>query len=412
MHSTPCGRRRKETLSKDADKRASRLQFLAFLALCLHCVALSAADTNALSLHLRSPLDYQVFQRQKGATTLVAIAGDFQTEIKGTALPDTLETKISAKSVTGALTNDWQRLPCDSRVASFRGQLAVPAGGWYELNIRALRNGVQVAVATVKHFGVGEVFVIAGQSNSANYGEERQRTKTGLVAAFDGQCWQLANDPQPGAGGNRGSFMPLFGDALAERLGVPIGIVARGVGSTSVREWLPPGTRILRLSPLTRNVITIGPGEWEVNGKIFNDFTSRMAQLGPYGFRAVLWHQGESDANQGDPERTLPGEQYRRCLEQLIRESRKVIGWEAPWFVAQVSSHGSKEDRSSDIRAAQKALWDTGVALEGPDTDALTGDMREKNGTGVHFSSQGLREHARLWTEKVAPWVEQQANKK
>jgi hypothetical protein len=195
---------------------------------------------------------------------------------------------------------------------------------------------------------------------------------------------------------------------MAQRLHVPIGIVATGIGSTSVREWLPAGTRISRLPTLTRNVVTVGPGQWEAAGKIFTDFTARMKSFGPHGFRAVLWHQGESDASQTPPDRTLPGDLYRQDLEQLIRDSRKEIGWEAPWFVAQVSSHGPSDSSSPDIRAAQKALWDAGVALEGPDTDALTGDLREKNGKGVHLSGKGLREHGRLWAAKVAPWLERQ----
>ena len=61
-----------------------------------------------------------------------------------------------------------------------------------------------------------------------------------------------------------------------------------------------------------------------------------------------------------------------------------------------------------DIRAAQKSLWDAGIALEGPDTDALKGELREQNGQGVHFSGKGLREHAARWAEKVSPWLEAQ----
>jgi hypothetical protein len=130
--------------------------------------------------------------------------------------------------------------------------------------------------------------------------------------------------------------------------------------------------------------------------------TARMKQLGPKGFRAVLWHQGESDAEQPDPKRTLPGILYRQYLEQLIRDSRREIGWDTPWFVALVSSHGG--DGVPDIRAAQKSLWDDGIALEGPDSDALKGDFRD----GVHFSGKGLREHGACWAEKVAPWLERQ----
>jgi len=142
-------------------------------------------------------------------------------------------------------------------------------------------------------------------------------------------------------------------------------------------------------------------------GKIFQKFTTTLKLLGTNGFRAVLWHQGESDANQVDPTRTLPGELYRQNLGQLIRDSRRAIGWDAPWFVAQVSYHHAGDVASAEIRAAQKSVWEDGVALQGPDTDVLTGDMREKNGAGVHLSAKGLKAHAHLWFEKISPWLEQ-----
>ena len=124
----------------------------------------------------------------------------------------------------------------------------------------------------------------------------------------------------------------------------------------------------------------------------------------------MLWHQGESDANQADPARMLPGPLYRDYLEQLIRASRRAIGWPAPWFVAQASYHVPGDEASPDIRAAQAALWQTGVALAGPDTDALKGDQRDSGGKGVHFSGPGLRAHAARWVEKVVPWLEGQLN--
>ena len=375
--------------------------------LALHFCA--AQDAVApLRIHLTSPLDFQVVQRQTVAGGRLVVAGNMVAEAKDIPLPDKLEARVTGSSPFGNLPGQWQPLPCDARIAAFRGELNVHAGGWYRLEVRAFRHGVQVASALVEHIGIGEIFVIAGQSNSANYDEEKQSTRTGLVAAFDGTQWQLAQDPEPGAGGKKGSFMPAFGDEMAGQFHVPIGIVATGIGSTSVREWLPAGTRLTRLPPLTRNVVTAGDGQWEVSGEIFASFTARMKQLGTNGFRAVLWHQGESDAHQADPERTLPGELYRQYLEQLIRDSRQVIGWAAPWFVAQVSYHNPGDTASPDIRAAQKAVCDDGFAFLGPDTDTLTGDMREKNGLGVHMSARGQLAHAHLWFEKVNPWLEQQ----
>ncbi len=133
-----------------------------------------------------------------------------------------------------------------------------------------------------------------------------------------------------------------------------------------------------------------------------------MKSTGPRGFRAVLWHQGESDANQADASRTLAGELYQKFMEQLIRDSRRETGWEFPWFVAQVSYHTPEDTGSADIRAAQAALWKSGIALEGPDSDALTGDLRDGGGKGIHFSGKGLREHGARWAEKVSPWLERQ----
>ncbi len=302
---------------------------------------------------------------------------------------------------------EWQRaggLPVSGRESNRHGQGR--AGGWWRLEVRVSHGGKEIAHGGVAHVGVGEVFVVVGQSNSANHGEEKQSTQTGKVVTFDGQHWQLANDPQPGASGGGGSFLPPFGDAMAKQFNVPIGFVACGIGASSVRDWLPKGAKFPNPPTITRRVEQLTSGGWESKGEAFEMLVSRMNQLGPLGFRAVLWHQGESDANQTDATRTLPGKLYREHLEKLIRDSRREIGWTPPWFVAQVSYHVPGDEASPDIRAAQTSLWKDGVALEGPDTDALKSEWRENGGKGVHFSGPGLREHAARWAAKVAPWLE------
>jgi hypothetical protein len=284
-----------------------------------------------------------------------------------------------------------------------------PAGGWHRLELRVLSNGRVLAESVVEHVGIGEVFVIAGQSNSANHGSEKQKPESGQVAAFDGQRWRPATDPQPGASGDGGSFMPPFGDDIARRFHVPVGIVACGVGATSVREWLPGGATFPNPPTLTGHVQKLPGGAWESKGTIFAGFTSRVKQLKPHGFRAVLWHQGESDANQDDSTRTLPGPLYREYLGKLILATRREIRWDAPWFVAQASYHIPGDEASPDIRTAQASLWKDGLALEGPDTDALKGgDFRDNDGRGVHFNGRGLREHAARWADRVAPWLQKQ----
>jgi hypothetical protein len=368
---------------------------------CQELVDFVLTQVKRASLTLASPRDYQVVQRNAQGKGHIAIEGVL---IAADPKAATLEARIAANGTTG----EWQKLAASFQQSTFQATLELPAGGWHRLEVRALSGDKVVAEAAVEHVGVGEVFVVAGQSNSANHGEEKQSTKSGKVATFDGNRWQLSNDPQPGASGGAGSFLPPFGDALAQRFKVPIGFIACGIGATSVREWLPKGTRFPNPPTLTGRVQQLPSGEWECKGEAFAMFVARMKQMGLHGFRAVLWHQGESDANQKDPTRTLAGKLYREYLELLIRESRRELGWDTPWFVAQVSYHVPDDEASPDIRAAQASLWKDRIALAGPNSDALKGDLRENGGKGVHFSGPGLREHAARWVEKVAPWVEQQ----
>ena len=362
---------------------------------------LPGAVRGHAGLTLTAPVNYQVSQRATVDRGTVTVRG----ELEGAASE---RPEIEYRLIRDGAAGPWAPLMVTLAERRFEAVLEAPAGGWWRLEVRATRAGKTIGEAAVDHVGIGEVFVVAGQSNSANHGEERQRTKTGLVATFDGVGWRLADDPQPGASGDGGSFLPPFGDAVAERFKVPVGVIACGVGATSVREWLPRGARFPEPPTLEGQVQPAAGGGWESKGALYDAFAARMRLPGPRGFRAVLWHQGESDANQPDPRRSLPGPLYREFLGRLIGDSRQAIGWEAPWFVAQASYHVPGDESSAEIREAQAALWRDGLALPGPDTDTLKGEWRDGGGQGVHFSGPGLREHAARWVEKVAPWLEKQ----
>ncbi len=374
-----------------------KLTLLALAALLLAAVN----PLHAATLTVTAPVDYQVIQREsktRGTITLTGALAD----------ADAKDAAVEARIVVGEKAGEWKKLVATFTGPAFAAKMEVAAGGWYRLEVRVLAGDKTIAETFVEHVGVGEVFVVAGQSNSANHGAEKQRPKTGKVATLNGKRWQPANDPQPGASGGGGSFLPPFGDAIGERFGVPVGFVACGIGASSVRQWLPKGAQFPHPSTMEWNLQRLPSGEWASLGQAYNTLVARMKQMGPRGFRAVLWHQGESDANQADQTRTLPGKLYREQLEKIIRDSRHAAGWDAPWFVAQVSYHVPGDEASPDIRAAQASLWKDAVALEGPDSDAIKGQLREAGGKGVHFSGPGLREHAARWVEKVSPWLEQQ----
>lgn len=371
----------------------------AFFSLALFA---ATAPAWAVEMILTSPLDHQVVQRSSPGKGWLRIEGELSEEVKAS------EVSVEARQVNAQRELPWQRVGGSLAGRKFMGTLEAIAGGWWRLEVRVMSAGKELAKGSVAQVGVGEVFVIAGQSNSANHGEEKQATKTRRVASFDGKGWRVADDPQPGASGGGGSFIPPFADAVVEKENVPVGIIACGIGATSVREWLPKGATFPNPPTLVSRVEQLPDGRWASKGAAYEAFIARMKSAGPRGFRAVLWHQGESDANQKAATRTLSGKLYREHLERIIRDSRRDIGWEAPWFVAQASYHVPGDEGSDDIRAAQASLWKDGIAFEGPDSDALKGKLRERDGQGVHFSGAGLREHGAKWAEKVIPWLQQQ----
>jgi serine/threonine protein kinase len=336
-----------------------------------HAAAVSSGTPVAdADLLVQSPRDYQVFQRYS------RLRG--QAVLQGRVKPycTRLEARLSGQSLSGPLPDKWQDVDLNSENRSFDTTIPLPAGGWYRLELRALRDQEVMASAVVEHVGVGEVFVAAGQSNATNCGEQRQKVQSGFVSTFDGSRWRIADDPQPGVhdktGG--GSCWPAFGDALHGRYGVPIAIASTGHNGSSVSQW-------------------------QKGGPYYQWLSKRIEQLGPGGFRAVLWHQGETDVR-------MSPEQYAQLLQSLIENSKKDAGWDFPWFVAQVSYLNPREPSSPTTRAGQKKVWEAKVALEGPDTDALTGDNRDDGGKGIHFSGKGLRAHGRLWADKVASYLD------
>lgn len=314
------------------------------------------------------------------------------------------ETGSVEARVVLADDSPWRRL---TRAGSrFTDLLDAPAGGWHRLEVRSIVAGATTGDACLERVGVGEVFVVAGQSNSANHGEEKLVPADDRVVTLapDG-AWRVAADPQPGASGDGGSFLPALGDALVAEFDVPVGFVACGIGATSVREWLPAGSRFPAPPTLTGRVRPAADGGFESDAAAFAMLVERMGQCGPEGFRAVLWHQGESDANQSDASRTLPGPLYEDALGNLIRAAKAASGRDAPWFVARASYHVPGDESSPDLRAAQAAVSRDGLAFPGPDTDRLAGPLRDSGGRGVHFSGAGQRRHGEAWSAVIAPWL-------
>lgn len=342
------------------------------LALLL-CALVSASDP---AVTVRAPQERQVIQRTARPTTDVPVEVVAPTGI-GRLVASVRPTAGGAELASAVLERAAGGRP--DATSSFTAKLALPAGGWYRLAVSVDGIAGPVEVAHVERFGVGEVFVVAGQSNSANCGEEKFPSLDDRVSAFDGQGWSLAADPMPGVqdGSDRGSPWPACGKALVAAWDVPVAFASCGYGGTSMDQWQKLA------SPLEGRKLPLYAG-----------LVQRVKALG--GVRAILWHQGESDAAGG-----LSTADYVSRFLALRDALAKDTAATTPWVVANVSFvPGLDQARMDVIRAAQQQLWKDKAALQGPDTDDLLGAMRHSQDK-IHFSKAGLEAHAKRWAERL-----------
>lgn len=147
--------------------RKSLLGVALIIALALNLRGQTDDPNSALTLSSR--LDFQVFQRSTGACGNINISG-FSPE------GSHLKVLLKGSAVGGPIYPPWKR------IKSFDVEFPSPSGKFYSLTVRAHQRHRPVMMVTVPHVGIGEVFIIAGRSNSTNFGEVRQEVASGLVS--------------------------------------------------------------------------------------------------------------------------------------------------------------------------------------------------------------------------------------
>ena len=245
---------------------------------------------TAAKIALSSPLNLEVFQRQTFTQGEILIAGKITGNFAGR-----LVFHFTGKPMQGDLPAGWEEIAMDPSSHTFNQEVPTPSGGWYRLDIQEQSpDGVTEASVSVAQVGVGEVFVISGQSNSTNYGQFPQKITTGMVSNFDGHHWVLANDPQPGVQdrSKNGSFIPAFGDALVKKYHVPIGIAATGAGARACGNGCRGEKRSIYAPATMRSCKKIGPNEYESTGELFDGLVARIKALGPHGFARCCGTKG------------------------------------------------------------------------------------------------------------------------
>ena len=218
------------------------------------------------------------------------------------------------------------------------------AGGPYTMFIEC---GGEVTKLYDVYFG--DVFLAAGQSNMGMPIDETEETLDdcdGIIRIFTpDRIWDEIDMRRPetddrwidismenahgiSAAGSH------FAVDIANKYGIPVGIVSCNQGASSIRSWISPET--VAADPI------FGPEtKWHSDCDIFSfintpseQYSERLVKIAPYTVKAVLWYQGESDAD------TPIAYSYKHLFELLVSDWRRLWGDpDLPFITTQITYH-------------------------------------------------------------------------
>ena len=296
---------------------------------------------------ITSPQAFQVFQRSGGGTATISISGTYVGS----------PTAIEAKWGNGA----WTTIDASPSGGTYSGSLTNQASGSGTLQVRFTNlPGVSASAASV---GVGDIFIGAGQSNMVGQGTNDQTyTESGGNKASlytIGSGWSELADPT-GVDMN-GSYLPHIATNFLANVNYPIAFANVAVSGSAIVQW-------------------------EKSAANFWDDNLDAAITGVGGsIKAVLWHQGENEAMNGNSQAS-----YYASITQFALDINTDYGVKLVACILQ-NCNGITNPEEQAIRdAISQAIADGDNVLAGPDfSDMATDDL-------FHFTVDAKLEEAGL----------------
>ncbi|MEO6098159.1 MAG: sialate O-acetylesterase [Fibrobacteria bacterium] len=306
-------------------------------------------------------MDWQILQQDASGHACIGLAGHWTTKESMGLLGaggGAVEIRL-VREETGAPVNpglDWHAAETDAEGA-WRGALdQVPAGGPYRLETRFNPKGNKLGEwslrGDMRHFlGVGDLWIIAGQSNASGYGRAAydDAPEIGLHMQRHHGAWTLAAHPLSDA---TASIFPAvretyntghspflqFARILKRESGHPIGLLPAALGGSPLEAWHPE------------------------RGALFANLKAMVDRAGGR-VKGLVWYQGETDAEPGKAE-----DYFDRFMASASGWRQALAQAGLPILTVQLARYRSDkpggEDREwSLVREAQRQ-----AALRDPDT--------------------------------------------
>ncbi len=389
---------------------------------------------------ISSPVLRQVFQRDLTNKASLTITGSYSQPI------DAIQAKLTAVKVGQGTDIDWTTISPNPLGGIFKGTLPVK-GGWYKLEVRGTLAGKLVGnISTIEKVGIGEVFVIAGQSNAGG-SSQLEANETGATddrvncANFISprtyypdfpflhadlnqfsiiEFSQLKKTAAIGPTGLGPYYWGKVGDALSAKLNVPIMFFNTGWAGASVRVWRESAENPTVGVPSDFQFDNTNNNRY-VPGYPYSNLSSVLSYYGiNLGVRAVLWMEGETQnllnldaiANGLTPPITI--ENYLDNLRRLVKRTRQDLGNnKLAWVVARTSYSSQLNCANPNtlppspspiiVNAQNQAISDPTLApmYPGPFTDNIQVSKRGERADCVHFTGKGLDDVANAWIKAL-----------
>ncbi|MDZ7933936.1 MAG: T9SS type A sorting domain-containing protein [Emticicia sp.] len=348
--------------------------------------------TGFAQITINLPLSRSVFQRDNNNASTIYISGIYENTL------EKVEARLVPVKIGQGLATDWTIVADKPQKGSFTGSIK-GTGGWYQLQVRGWKNGAVVSQSSVDKVGIGEVFLIAGQSNAEgkrNFGEKA--SVDDRVNCFDYQKIDFLDEIPPFQSFSRiertSSIAPRgqgawcwgeLGDLLAQRLNVPIMFFNAAYEGTSIENWYSSSIGVSTKHPFFQFTF---PNQTPYSYLRI----SLQYYISQLGLRSVLWEQGEAES-----ELKTTQDYYTTALKKIIEKSRVETGKKVSWMVARASLSNTNQIYPAVINAQNSVINPADFIFEGPYTDSIQVPRPE----GVHFTDAGISELAKAWDTKM-----------
>ncbi|MFT6203685.1 MAG: hypothetical protein ACI9V1_002106 [Spirosomataceae bacterium] len=345
------------------------------------------------------PLEKGVYQRKNNNTLDVTISGRYTD-----TLTTTIETRLLSASSNQPVSGfDWQTLAGFAELGKFYGILSNVPGGKYHLQIRNLNGLFPIDTFQVNNLGIGEVFMVSGQSNAAGY----QDFASVSAQSNDVVSHNFSDDQTYGANTSKIPPFPVLskiefdtyvsekgqsswcygklGDLLTARLGVPVSFFNGASVGTSTKNWMESAQGL----PTQNEYFAAQYGN--LVGMPYVHLKNILHHYATqFGTRANLWHQGETDTFKNY------GTQYYVDNLNLVKsQTRTDFHPDLSWVVSRVSFDGNNS--SPQVIGGQNTVVQADInTFYGPSTDQITYRNPDAD-DNVHFFGPSLISLANEW---------------